>query len=403
MKYINPYDIANSIDFDNLNITNLKKFKRRLSAELELNDGEIIINNIVYQQNDIYDMLDRIDRDKSLLNIYHSIYSNDKLNNFLYGQYNTTHLKLLKNILLLEDLQTIKFITPYIADRLSAIYKNAFLNGRIDILKIEPPIDKLYYEQIYEPIYKILKSKEVELINLKDKLYDIEDIESVIGNIDMINALPEYFTKIRHDIAYAVRNLSIDSWNNNQNLELSNDLINLALNFKLNDNIKENFINDKNDLEKMKEEQFLLKLANKIEKTLNNNSKNFSKKIDEIIKIINNNKYKVKRQNTLAIVIYNIINKHIENNNELIFSHFKDLKKIFQHLENISTDYELINALNENINSIELIEEKVQTEKENKYANNGMFIGGFIGLAGGFAGVIIGAVIGYILGKVAAQ
>ncbi len=252
MKYINLYEIAQFIHFTNLDATTFKKFKRRLSAELELNDDEIIINNVSFQKNEIYEILDNIDRDKSLLDIYKSLYENKELNNFLNGQLNITDIKKLKNILFLEDRKTIDFITPYLIDIFSKIYKEAFLKNDINILEIEPPLDKSYYEKIYEPIYNILKNKENELINLKDDYYDFDDIQSIIGDIKTINALPDYFIKIKSDIAQAIRNLSIDSWNENEDLDLALKLINYALKFDVNSKTKDKFLSDKDDLERIK-------------------------------------------------------------------------------------------------------------------------------------------------------
>jgi len=61
MKYINPYEIATFIQFNNLDATTFKKFKRRLSAELELGDDEIIINSVKLHQNEIYELIDSIE------------------------------------------------------------------------------------------------------------------------------------------------------------------------------------------------------------------------------------------------------------------------------------------------------------------------------------------------------
>ena len=41
MEFLNPFDLAKSIDIDNISSSSLKKFKRRLLAELDLSDNEI--------------------------------------------------------------------------------------------------------------------------------------------------------------------------------------------------------------------------------------------------------------------------------------------------------------------------------------------------------------------------
>jgi len=264
MKYINPYEIASSIHFNNLDTTMFKKFKRRLSAELELGDDEIIINRVKLHQNEIYELIDSIERDKNLLNIFKSLYENKELNNFLNGKSNE-NLKRLKNILSLEDKQTIDFITDYLIQILSKIYKEAFDSKyQVDILQIKPPLDEKYYEKIYEPIYKILKNKENELISLKNNYYDFNKIKNITNDVQNINALPDYFIKIRSDIAQVIRNLSIDSWNDNNDLDLAINLINYALKFNTNSKTKDKFLSDKDDLENIKHKLISEKIADQI-------------------------------------------------------------------------------------------------------------------------------------------
>lgn len=287
MNYINPYEIADSIYFNNLDLTTFKKFKRRLSAELELNDSEIIINNVLLQKNEINETLDKIDKNKNLLDIYYSIYENKELSNFLNESSNIQDFKKLKNILSLEDSQTIKFITPYLIEILSKIYKNAYLKNQESILQTEPPVEKDFFEQIYAPIYKLLKNQENELMNLKNEYYDLDDIRSIIININMINILPDYFLKIRSDITMSIRNLSIDSWNNNENLELALDLIKLALKFDVNSNTKDKLLSDQDDLKNIKQkilsEEIVIKINN-----LQNEDFQTQDIISKVKRIINN-------------------------------------------------------------------------------------------------------------------
>ena len=254
MKYINPYEIATFIEFNNLDITTFKKFKRRLSAELELNDSRIVINGKELHQNEIYEVLDIIDRNKELLNIFKSLYDNKELNEFLNENIDTD-IKKLKNLLYLEDIKIIQFITPFLVDTLSKMYKEAFLNNEIKVLEVEPPLDESNYEVIYEPVYHLLKNKEKELLELKNNFYNLDNIKNIIGDLKTLNFLPDYFNKIRNDIAYAIRNLSIDSWNNNEDIDLAIDLINYALKFNVNSKTKDKFLSDKDDLFKIKKQR----------------------------------------------------------------------------------------------------------------------------------------------------
>ena len=361
MKYINPYEIATFIQFNNLNTTTFKTFKKKLSAELELGDNEIIINDVKLHKNEIYELIDAIERDKNLLNIFKSLYENKELNNFLNGNANS-NIKKLKNILLLEDKQTIDFITDYLIQILSRIYKEAFSKYQVDILQLEPPLNEKYYEKIYEPIYKILKNKENELIELKNNYYEFYDIKNITNDIKNINALPDYFIKIRSDIAQAIRNLSIDSWNDNNDLELALNLINYALAFNVKTKVKDNFLSDKNDLEEIKENKILINFLDKINDVLNNSSLVFSTKLYKIIDILKQKDSKL-NDNTSVLIVYNMINKYIEENESIIKNNILSLKNFFKYLLEISNDSNLNKSLNKDIDTLTTLKKDLRIEK----------------------------------------
>jgi len=394
MKYMNPYEIATFIKFNNLDITTFKKFKRRLFAELELNDGKVTVNGKALHQNEIYEIIDLIDRNKELLNIFKSLYDNKGLNEFLNGNIDKD-IKKLKNLLHLEDIKTIQFITPFLVDTLSKMYKEAFLNNEIKVLEIEPPLDESNCEVIYEPIYQLLKNKEKELLELKKNFYDLDDVKNIIVNLKTLNSLPDYFNKIRNDIAYAIRNLSIDSWNDNENLDLAIDLINYALKFNVNNKTKDKFLSDKDDLENILQEQKIMEDIVEIDEILQLNQ-SFSQKINTIITFLENKDSLNKDK--LALPIFNLINKYIENNIEMIMLNIDNLKLLFKKLLSISSNYELKNAIQNDINTLNKLSEEIQKNKEKKYSKYGMIIGGVLGLAGGMIGAIIGVISGSIIG-----
>ena len=199
----------------------------------------------------------KIDKNKNLLIIYKELFLVDttlydsKLNNFLTRQVNIDIIELSKILTSLKK-ETIDLIMPYLIEILSEFYKKSFINQKYHILSIEPPVEKKYFEKIYEPIYKILKDKENELENLRNSHYNLTKIKNIIGNLDVINSLPEYFTKIRSDIANAIRNLSVDSWNEKEDVDLALELINYALEFNVNKQTKNKFLSDKKDLKNIK-------------------------------------------------------------------------------------------------------------------------------------------------------
>jgi len=405
MQYINPFDIAKQIGFDNLNQNTFKKFKRRVFAELELNDDKIIVNNVILYRNEIYSILDEIDKDKSLLDIYRALYENEILNSFLNGS-KSNHIEKLKNLIELEDRQTVEFITPYLINILSKIYKKAFLEHDVQTLIIQPPVEEIYYEKIYEPIYKLLKNKENELYKLKNTFDDFYAIKYIIGDVKTINKLPDYFAKIRIDIAQAIRNLSIDSWNESEDLDLALSLIGYALKFKVNQKMKDKFLSDKTDLENISKEQKTIDFLTEIEKIFDNKFIPFPSKVDKTINTVEQKNNEIKND-ILALMIYNLVDNYIEKNQLVLTNDIPSLLKIFNYLLKISNDYKLNQVLKDNIETLKVLLENIQKNEEKKYIEYGMYIGGFLGLVGGFTGVlvglILGAIVGTILGKVAAK
>ena len=276
-------------------------------------------------------------------------------------------------MLSLEDKITIDFIIPYLIDAFSKLYKKAFCENDIKTLKTEPPLDQNHYEEIYRPIYKLLKNKENELIELKNKYYDLNKIKNIVGNVQTINVLPEYFAKARSDIAWAIRNLSVDSWNNDKNLDLALNLIDYVLEFDVNTKTRNKFLSDKNTLNKFEEEQEINKFLDKIDNVLNDGSIFFSTKIDKIITILDNKNINIDT-NTIALLTYNSINEYIETNEIVIKLNLSSLNKIFHYLLRISNDFKLNETLNENIRILNQLNNKIEQERSSIKNNSNVGI-----------------------------
>ena len=424
MKYINPYEIATFIQFNNLDATTFKKFKRRLFAELELGDDEIIINSVKLHQNEIYELIDSIERDKNLLNIFKSLYENKELNNFLNGKSNE-NIKRLKNILSLENKQTIDFITKYLIQILSKIYKEAFSSKyKINILQIKPPLNEKYYEQIYEPVYQLLKNQEKELINLESNYYSFDEVKKIINDVKVINSLPDYFSKIRNDIASSIRNLSIDSWNNNENLDLAMDLIKFALTFKLNNKTKNEFLSTKDELNEIHKKQEIMSNIIKVNNILKSN-KRCSKKLYHLIDLIDKIKWiNILDKNQLVKSIHTLIadSNEMKNDKYLVESIkvnglnsselkliYKLLKLIAEKLLKISSDSEIHSILLYDIKRAEEEIIAIEKNKEEKFQGYGMIIGIILGIIflgfysetlRGIVGAMVGGTIGLFIAKI---
>jgi len=363
MKYINPYDLAFVIQFNDLDGQNLKKFKRRFFAELELFDEEIKIKNRVFSKSECVEVINEIDNNKRLLNIYFAVYYNDELNNFLYGIYNKSYLKKIKNDLAVEEKVTKDFISPYIKEILTKVYKSAFLNNEQEILSLDIPLEEKYKEEIYTSVYKILKSYENDLIELKKEYsYNLNDIKKII-DINKINILPNYFKKIIDDIAYAIRNLSIDSWNDKEDMNLALSLIDFALQLNISSKVKEKFLNDKNDLNKVKKERYSHDIILKIDNIMKDYYKSFNQKLEEILRILNS----AKKDDLIARATFNIIMNYInekDNGADELVQAIPNFKNILNKLNIISNDFEFKQVINSNLRDLETIDNKINSNND---------------------------------------
>lgn len=251
MKFINPYDLAFNIKFNNLGKKNIKKFKKILFSELDLFDEEINIKNKTFTKNECYETINEIEKNKDLLSIYSAIYSKNELNNFLYDIYNKNFLKKITLYLSQKKCPIREFIAKHSKHIFSKAYKQAYLENDKNILSLNLELDLEYMEFIYSPVYKILKNEENELFNLKiNSSYGFYDIEKII-DIEKINSLPDYFNKIRTSIAYTIRDLSIDRWNNKNNITLALKIIDFSLKIKTSKKENDEFLSTKKDLKKI--------------------------------------------------------------------------------------------------------------------------------------------------------
>jgi len=250
MIYLNPYDLVEVIGLSEIDSTKIKRIKRRVFSELELLDNEIEIKNRIYSRSEVVELFDIIEKDSNPLEYYHLIFQNSKLNDFLYDLGDKVYLLGLNDDLKLENEGFIQFISPFLVEKISKIYRSAFLCNEVDIVKIEFPLEERYLEKIYAPIYQILQEKITELYSLKEsEKFVLNDVKSLVGSIELINSLPDYFINIRNELAFAIRNLAIDAFNEQENISLSFNLINNALQVQVDTNSKDKLLSDKNGLE----------------------------------------------------------------------------------------------------------------------------------------------------------
>jgi hypothetical protein len=249
-EFLNIYDLAEKVGISDLEISKLKKAKKRILAEVELDDNQMKIKNSTLTKSDILNLFDEIEKDNQVLRFQKVIFQNSYLNNFLYGIDNSFSKKLFENPTNSNSIKEfINYLSPYFAKQFKKVYKNAFENGNVFRLKFKPPISSEFLEEIYSPVQKILENFENELT--------LSNVVSKVNNnfIEKINALPDYFSKSRDDIALKVRSLSVDAWNKNENLDLAFKILDIAFKFKVSIKVTQKIKEDKKGLEDLKEKK----------------------------------------------------------------------------------------------------------------------------------------------------
>lgn len=293
MIFLNPYDLADAIGFEKLNLDNLKIFKKQFLTELDLLDDEIKINDTVFSKSNCLEVFSVIDSNKKTLEYFYLIYvnnSHNKINDFLYGMTNSSHVKKINTEMDLESRDFLIFISPYLAHMFTTVYKNAFLKNDSEIIKIELPLDGVYLEKIYAPVYKILQDKKENITSLKkNNNLNINLVLSSVGDKDTINNLPNYFNKVKSDLFFSLRDLSIFANNKLNDLELAIEIINYVLRFSLEEKDKNKFLQDRESLLNIKETQKYDKISEALENhntSLENKSKHQSSVLTTVKELI---------------------------------------------------------------------------------------------------------------------
>lgn len=93
---------------------------------------------------------------------------------------------------------------------------------------------------------------------IDDKTVQTKSVGTKINgilNISELNTLPSFGNEIRNQIAYALRSLSISSWNSQSDIETALSVINLSLSINVSPDVKEKLKDDLQELIKIKQER----------------------------------------------------------------------------------------------------------------------------------------------------
>ncbi len=247
MYYINPYNLL-EIESDNIadvDVTILKKAKRKLLSELELSET----NTIQYKgtgltKADCLIAIDDLDnKDKRDFHIF--IYQNKDLNNFLSkGELGFFYRYKVESIYKLNEF--IDFISAYFAQQYNKQLSRYYKEGSFEIVKlilsVTPIVNESGKELCYRGTYLFLKEIEKEIVNISKDIENkrstffinnFEGISEAISNrlkINLLNILPNYFQNVRNQLAEAINSTAIEIHNNYYKYKPADELMNIAYN-----------------------------------------------------------------------------------------------------------------------------------------------------------------------------
>lgn len=243
MQYINPIEIlqlSNMADSSQIDSDTIKKAKRRLFADIDLSDnGHFDYYGLQLSKGDCEKAVDELSNN-DLKEFYLYLTSNKKLNEFLVnGNENVFNSFKQDSIFKLPDF--VNFISPYYAPKFDKALSNAFENEDVgllkSILKTSFLVSQSNVNTAYKTISNILQNRLAELSEIRtdikneESIYDDDDIHEVVDLVteyfptETLNCLPNYFQSQILKIANEINYLNVAIWDNFDNTQVSQDLL----------------------------------------------------------------------------------------------------------------------------------------------------------------------------------
>lgn len=243
MQYINPIEIlqlSNMADSSQIDSDTIKKAKRRLFADIDLSDnGHLDYYGLQLSKGDCEKAVDELSNN-DLKEFYLYLTSNKKLNEFLVnGNENVFNSFKQDSIFKLTDF--VNFISPYYAPKFDKALSNAFENEDVEllksILKTSFLVSQSNVNTAYKTVSNILQNRLAELSEIRndikneESIYDDDDIHEVVDLVteyfptEPLNCLPNYFQSQILKIANEINYLNVAIWDNYDNTQVSQDLL----------------------------------------------------------------------------------------------------------------------------------------------------------------------------------
>ncbi len=243
MQYINPIEIlglSNVTDTTNIDNETIKKAKRKLFADIDLSDnGYFEYYGLKLTKGDCEKVIDEL-ANNDLKEFYLYLASNKKLNNFIVNG-NDDVFKNFKQDSIFKLPEFIKFISPYFAPKFGKAFLNAFENGDVEKTKSILKASLLISQSEINIAFKGVTN------HINSEIYDVNEITKEIKNENsnfnettingvikivkesfpnqILNCLPQYFESQILKIANSVNYLNVAIWDNFDNSQVCNDLL----------------------------------------------------------------------------------------------------------------------------------------------------------------------------------
>lgn len=243
MQYINPIEIlglSNTTDTANIDNEIIKKAKRKLFAEIELSDNGLFeYYGLQITKSDCEKVIDELSSN-DIKEFYLYLSTNKKLNTFLANGNNEV-FKNFKQDSIFKLPEFIKFISRYFAPKFDKALLTAFENENEvytkAILNTSSLIAQNDINTAYKSVSNNIQGKIFEISEIKNDIknevsnYDEDDIDELVSLVEeyfpsaILNCLPNYFHSQILKIANELNYLNVVIWDNFDNTQVCNDLL----------------------------------------------------------------------------------------------------------------------------------------------------------------------------------
>ena len=243
MQFINPLEIlqlSTVADSSQIDSDTIKKAKRRLFADIDLSDdGHYNYYGLQLSKGDCERVIDELSNN-DLKEFYLYLTSNQKLNEFLING-NEDVFNGFKQDSIFKLPEFVNFISPYYAPKFDKTLSNAFEDDDVEllksILKTSFLVSQNNVNTAYKSVSNILQNRLSELSEIRtdikneESIYDEDDIHEVVDLVENyfptepLNCLPNYFQSQILKIANEINYLNVAIWDNFDNTQVSQDLL----------------------------------------------------------------------------------------------------------------------------------------------------------------------------------